>query len=388
MRATILIISGLLLVVLAAFLAPIFKADPGYVLVRFQGWSLETSVLVLIITLVLVFVLIRLAFWLWRWPLRTAVKVRENVARKRLEKGLLALVEGDFKTAEKALSKSSGGEQSTIALLGAARAAEGLSNPKGREEYLTKVEGGGKKNMLVALSRAEMLMANEQWADATAILEDLQKSQPRHQQTKTFLYHCYRNTENWIRAGEMAPGLRKLGVIDAEEEAECLRRMYQQRLTNTADLKTLHTAWKDLPRAVQKQSSLIGSYAALLVQYSAADEAETLMRKSLNREWSAELIHQYAMLDAGDPLARLKQTEKWLQSHPEDPGLHLAIGRLCLTNKIWGKAREHLETSLQYHPDEDAYSTLGALCHRLGDLEQASNYYRQALELCRTTEAT
>lgn len=383
MRTIILIISGLLLVVLAAFLAPIFKADPGYVLVRFQGWSLETSVLVLIMTLVLAFILIRLAFWLWRWPLRTAERVRENVARKRLEKGLLALVEGDFKTAEKALRKSSEADQSTVALLGAARAAEGLSNTKGREEYLTKAAGSGKKNMLVALSRAEMLMSNEQWAEAAAILEGLQKSQPRHQQIRSFLYQCYRHTENWIKAAEIAPGLRNSGVINAEEETDCLHRMYQQRLTQTADLETLHGAWKGLPRGVQKESLLIGSYATLLVKYSAADEAEILIRKSLNREWSAALIHQYAMLEGGDPLARLKQTEKWLQNQPEDPGLHLAIGRLCLTNKIWGKAREHLETSLHYHPDENAYATLGALCHRLGDLEQASDYYRQALELCR-----
>ena len=383
MRAAILIISGLLLVVLAAFLAPIFKADPGYVLVRFQGWSLETSVLVLILSLLLIFILIRLAFWLWRWPLRTAEKVRENVARNRLEKGLLALVEGDFKTAEKALSKSSSGDQSTVALLGAARAAEGLSNTEGREEYLTKVEGSGKKNMLVALSRAEMLMANEQWQEATFILEDLQKTHPKHQQTRTFLYHCYRNTNNWIKAGDMAPGLRKQGVIDAEEEADGLHRMYQQKLTQAADLKAVHSAWKGLPRAVQKESALIGTYADLLVKYSANDEAETLIRKSLNREWSPELIHQYALLDGGDPLARLKQTEKWLQKQPEDPGLHLAVGRLCLANKIWGKAREHLEASLRYHPDEDAYATLGGLCHRLGDLEQASDYYRQALELCR-----
>lgn len=384
MRATILLISGLLLVVLAAFLAPILKADPGYVLVRFQGWSLETSVLVLIISLVLIFALIRLAFWLWRWPLRAAERMRENTSRKRLEKGLLALVEGDFKTAEKALSKSSSGDQSTVALLGAARAAEGLSDTAGREQYLTKVKGSGKKNILVALSRAEMLMANEQWQEATGVLEDLQQQNPRHQQTQTFLYHCYRNTNNWSKAGALAPRLAKLGVIDAREEADCLRKMHRQSLTQTQDLAALHKAWKKLPRSAQKESSLISSYANILLKFSAVTEAETLLRKSLSREWSAELIHQYAMLDGGDPLARLKQTEKWLYSQPEDPGLHLAIGRLCLTNKIWGKAREHLETSLRQLPDEDTFATLGALCHRLGDLEEASDYYRQALELCRS----
>ncbi len=381
MRAIILIISGLLLVVLAAFLAPILKTDPGYVLVRFQGWSLESSVLVLIVSLLLIFVLIRLAFWLWRWPLRTAERVRENASRKRLEKGLLALVEGDFKTAEKALSKSSSGEQSTVALLGAARAAEGLSDPAAREEYLTKVKSGGKKNILVALSRAEMLMANEKWHEAVTVLEELQKQNPRHQQSRTFLYHCYRNTKNWQKAGEIAPRLRKLGVIDAQEEADCLQKMYQQSLVQSGDLAALHKAWKQLPRNTQKQASLISSYADQLLKFSATEETEALLRKSLSREWSAELIHQYAMLDGGDPSARLKQTEKWLYQQPEDPGLHLAIGRLCLTNKIWGKAREHLETSLRHLPDEDTYATLGALCHRLGDLEEASDYYRQAFEL-------
>jgi len=385
MRNLILILGALFLVVLAAFLAPVFKADPGYVLVRFQGWSLETTVLVLIVALVLAVVLVRLAFWLYRWPLRTADKLRENAARKRLEKGLLALVEGDYKTAKKALAKSTGGDQATVALLGAAKAAEGLSDTESREQYLSQAAGKGRSNLLVALSRAEMLMANEQWEEATTLLEEQQKRHQKHQQTQTFLYHCYRNTNNWIKAGTMAPSLRKRGVISPDEEQDSLLKMYQHSLQAAADLATLESAWKALPRTAQRNEQVLSSYANCLEKYAAADKAEQVLRKALNKNWSQTLIHQYAMLEGGNPLARLKQTEKWQQQYPEDPGLQLALGRLCLANKIWGKAREHLEASLRYQPDQDTCATLGALCHRLGDLEQASDYYRQALELCRQT---
>ncbi len=382
MRTTSLLIAGLLLLLLAAFLAPVFKADPGYVLVRFQGWSVETTLLVLLVALLLAYMLLRGITWLWHWPLRSARTMRENSARKQLEKGLLALAEGNFKAAEKALRKSASGEHATIALLGAAKAAEGLSDDKARESYLRKAEKGDKSNVLIPLSRAEMLMAAENWSEALGILEGLRNKYPKHQQVKTLAYHCYRQLSDWVNAGELATELRKLGVIDAANENVSLQKMYQQKLHQATDKEQLQQAWKALPRTARKDATVIVNYTKSLAKLDGADAAEAVLRKSLNQEWSEELIQQYALLDEGNKLARLKQTEKWLQKYPEDPGLHLAVGRLCLAEKIWGKAREHLQTSLRYRPDQLTFVTLGALSQRLGELEEAVECYSKALGLC------
>ena len=382
MRSTSLLLGSLLLLLLAAFLAPIFKADPGYVLIRFQGWSLETTLLVLLLALVVVYMLMRLLTWLWRSPLRSARAMREKSARKQLEKGLLALAEGNFKAAEKALRRSASGEHATVALLGAARAAEGLSDSKSREAYLTKAEEGEKSNVLVPLSRAEMLMAAEEWTQALEILKSLRDKYPRHQQVKTMTYHCYRQLGDWVNAGELATALGKSGVIDSAAATVSLQKMYQQKLRQATDSTQLQQAWKSLPGSARKDPAVVANYTKFLSRLSGADAAEAVLRKTLNQDWSEELIQQYALLDGGNNRARLKQTEKWLQKYPEDPGLHLAIGRLCLAEKIWGKAREHLQTSLRYRPDRVAYTTLGALNQRLGELEEAVECYAKALEMC------
>ncbi len=386
MRTTSLLIGGLLLLLLAAFLAPVFKADPGYVLVRFQGWSVETTLLVLLVALLLGYLLLRGILWLWHWPLRSARTMREKSARKQLEKGLLALAEGNFKAAEKALRKSSSGEHATVALLGAAKAAEGLSDEKAREAYLREAEKGDKSNVLIPLSRAEMLMAAENWSEALGILEGLRDKYPKHQQVKTLAYHCYRQLGDWVKAGELATQLRKLGVIDVANETISLQKMYQHKLQQANDKAQLQQAWKALPRTVRKDPAVIVNYTKSLVKLSGTDAAEAVLRKSLNQDWSEELIQQYALLDEGNKLARLKQTEKWLQKYPEDPGLHLAVGRLCLAEKIWGKAREHLQTSLRYRPDQVTYATLGALSKRLGELEEAAECFSRALEMCQSKE--
>ncbi|HSM68976.1 MAG TPA: hypothetical protein VK830_04610, partial [Xanthomonadales bacterium] len=84
---------------------------------------------------------------------------------------------------------------------------------------------------------------------------------------------------------------------------------------------------------------------------------------------------------AGNASQRLKQCEKWLQSHPDDASLHLALGRLCAGEEIWGKAREHLIRSLELVPSSSGYDALGQLLERQGDLELAMASFRNALRL-------
>ena len=63
----------------------------------------------------------------------------------------------------------------------------------------------------------------------------------------------------------------------------------------------------------------------------------------------------------------------------EEAGLLLALGKLCLHQKLWGKAQNYLEASISLTPSHAAYEALGQLAERLGKPEQASKYYQQAM---------
>jgi HemY protein len=80
-------------------------------------------------------------------------------------------------------------------------------------------------------------------------------------------------------------------------------------------------------------------------------------------------------------VGQIEQAEKWLGQHSDDAGLLLALGKLCLHQKLWGKAQSYLDASVSVTPSHAAYTALGQLAERQGKAEEAFGYYRQAMEL-------
>ena len=72
---------------------------------------------------------------------------------------------------------------------------------------------------------------------------------------------------------------------------------------------------------------------------------------------------------------------KWLQVYPDDPLLHLTLGRLCAREELWGKARHHMIRSLEIEPLVAGYDSLGQLLERKGELEIAMACFRNALRM-------
>ena len=134
MKKSFLVLMAVVLALLAAAIAPAFRADPGLVQIHFRGWTLETSVLVLTVGVIVIWLLAWFLVKLWKMPAETARRIREQRALVQLEKGLLALTEGDWATAEKALEKSASAQGKTTArYLAAAHAAE-RSDGTGRRD--------------------------------------------------------------------------------------------------------------------------------------------------------------------------------------------------------------------------------------------------------------
>ncbi|TAM23620.1 MAG: tetratricopeptide repeat protein, partial [Rhodanobacter sp.] len=63
--------------------------------------------------------------------------------------------------------------------------------------------------------------------------------------------------------------------------------------------------------------------------------------------------------------------------------LLLALGRMCVRLKLWGKARQYLERSIALAPSAGAWEALGDACADQGDATQAQRCYRNALAAVR-----
>ena len=383
MKRGFLLLLILALLLLAGALAPMFKTDPGHVLINFGDWTIETSVLVLASAFLILWFAVQITVWLWRMPVETARKMREQRAFKQLEKGLLALTEGDWNAAEKALEKSASVQARTTAhYLAAAQAADSQDADERREYYLEQADSGGaKKRFLVELTRARMLVANGKYEAALPILQDLKNRRGKHPQVLELLSRCYRESGQWDELQKLLPALSKAGVMD-EDQVQALREeMSVNRLRSVTSAEELQATWKQLPRAMRHHVVVVEAFAIGATKLERADLAEPIISTSLKSAWNPVLVLLYGDPGANDRSKRLKQSEKWLKQHPEDASLHLSLGRLCAGESLWGKAREHMVKSLELEPSSLGYDALGQLFERQGELESAMACFRNALRM-------
>jgi len=59
------------------------------------------------------------------------------------------------------------------------------------------------------------------------------------------------------------------------------------------------------------------------------------------------------------------------------PGYCSPLGKLCLYQKLWGKAQSYLDASISLQPSHAAYNSLGGLAEKLGRKEDAFQYYHR-----------
>lgn len=93
----------LVLAAVAAFGWHWVAADPGYVLLRLRGWTVETTVVAALVILLLAWAVLGTLWYLLRWPFGALSRRHRRVSRQRMADGLIALAEGRNSDAERDL---------------------------------------------------------------------------------------------------------------------------------------------------------------------------------------------------------------------------------------------------------------------------------------------
>ena len=383
MKSSFLLLIALVLALLAAAVAPVFKTDPGLVQMHFRGWTIETSLLTLVLGVLIIWLLVWVFVRLFKVPAETARRIREQRSMAQLEKGLLALTEGDWSTAERALEKSASAHGRTTArYLAAAEAADGQDAGDRAEWYLEQADTRNRKQkFLVDLTRARILTQNGHYTEAKEVLEALHSKRRKHSQVLEMLARCYRELGEWEALLKLLPVMQKASVIDEQEATELRHIAAIGELKRCKDKDALQASWKALPKAIQRAPDVIRAYADQAVLEGMPELTEEVIRNSLKREWNPLLLVPYGEPGANDTAKRLKQCEKWLETHPENSLLHLTLGRLCARDELWGKARHHMIRSLEIEPTVAGFDSLGQLLERKGEMEVAMACFRNALRM-------
>lgn len=388
----------LLALVVAVGFGLLLVNEPGYVLIGYGTWTLETTVSLLLFTLIAgfaaLYLLLRFLAGLKRAPQRLrAWEQRRTLLRARstLNHGLMELAEGNWAGAEKRLLKYAGNSETPLLnYLAAARAAQQQGAHERRDQYLRLAhQAMPAADIAVGLTQAELQIAHRQLEQALATLTHLRTLAPRHAYVLTLLMRLYEGLQDWEHLRELLPELRKRKVLDAAASDALEVRVHSALLTALArgrDVAALREDWGRLPRRLHQQAELVLTYAAQLHALGEDNEAENLLRAVLKKSWDERLVDLYGRLQA-DIRQQLATAEGWLREHERNPVLLQTLGRLAMRNSLWGKAREYLETGIGIAPTVESYQLLGSLAEQVNDAALMTYCYRKGMLLATGAQA-
>ena len=387
-----------LLIAAAACIGLAIAEDAGYVLIAYKSFRYESSVWA---TLALIVVL-----WLLIWGIKLLVELvtastglvnpwsRRNRSRRvqiAIEQGQMDLAEGRWASAQKHLARAAEAErQPLLFYLGAARAANELGHYEESDKLLERaLQRQPQAELAIALSHAQLQVDRADTDGALNTLQAMHERHPHNVQVLRQLQRLHQQRGDWTALIRLLPELRKDKVLPAKELAELESRAWGQNLNLAAQretegeaaLQSLQRAWQQLTSAQRQEPALVLAYAEQLRQLGAQGEAEEVLRGALKRNYDSHLVRLYGLLRGKDPVKQLQTTEGWLKAHPADPSLLLTLGRLCLQNSLWGKARDYLESSLKLQRNPEACAELARLLAQLGETDRSNQLFQEGLNL-------
>jgi HemY protein len=380
---------GLVVLVGSVAMAVLALPDPGYVLLGYGQYSVETSLLMFAVVLVLAYLAVRALAGLWRVPARVHRWGRRRQSRRLqlwFDDATRALAEGRFERAERRLGRLLKWPQAPLqAYLSAAQAASQVGADQRRDRYLQlALQRQPESEASILMQQAELQLANLQSDQAQTTLTRLKTLVPHNARTLRLLMQLYLQQQDWAGLRELLPELSRSQVLDETRWQKLAVQVYREQVLGFAsanDLDGLNMAWKRLPPPVRQDRGLLAVYIEQLMRLGAHEPAARLLREQLGREWDQRLVHLFGDAQQPDAPAQQAQGEKWLEKRPDDAVLLLALAKISRRNQLWGKARSYLEASIARQPTAEAYSLLGALLEQLDEPDKAAGCYRQGLAL-------
>jgi HemY protein len=157
----------------------------------------------------------------------------------------------------------------------------------------------------------------------------------------------------------------------------------------TSSQQSFDNAWGKIPKALQADARMIRLHLDLMAdQRWQNNSAEQLVLKSLDKQWDDGLIEVYGRFEAKNANVQLARVEKWLDDFGHNENLLLALGRIAMRARLWGKAQGYFEASIGAKATPAACLALAELFEQqLQQPDEAARYYQQGLKLSLGTSA-
>lgn len=365
--------------------------DPGYVVVGYQEWAVETTLFAaataLFVAFVALYALIRLVVQTLRLPRllsRRRGEKRSRRSQQALINGLIETAEGNWEKAERNLIRHAADSGvPLINYLTAARAAHSRGAIEQRDEYLKMAyENNPEAELAVGLIRAELQLSNQQFEAALENLTQLDQIAPSHAAVLRLQHQAYAQMEDWEGVRRLIPSLHsskimieaEIRLLEAETYSGLIKKASERK--NPAELEDV---WRSIPDHVRTTPGIQTLYFAAMIEAGAGDTVEGHLAAALTKEWNETLLVLYGAIHFPDAGRQLVRAEAWYPKRQNDPVLLRILGKLSLRAKDLGKAQSYLQRSLELEESVEAYRLMGDVLLQLQDASAAAQAYRKGL---------
>jgi HemY protein len=382
-----LLLWALGLALLAALAAVALQGSQGTIVALVPPYRVDLSVnLVVLVGVLLLWIAYRLGRALQRlsdFPERVrAYRERraEIGAQRGLREALRALLEGRFARAERAArsARSTPSIAGLAALIGA-RAAHRMQEFERREQWLDRASAYPELSTARLVSAAEMWAEQRQNARALAAIEEMHAAGARHIHAMRIALAAHLQAGHWDDAIRIIRALDKHRGLRAAASNSFKLVAYRGLLREAAaDPATLERQWTAIAEADRLLPELSLEAARLFNSLGQGQLAARALEAALQERWDERLLDEYGRCKVDNPRLALERAEGWLRQHARSAALLRCLGRICLREQLWGKARAYLDESHRLAPDPESALALAELAEAIGEGEAAAGRFREA----------
>ena len=402
----------LVAVIVGAIAGAGWLLDPGYLLVRYGGVVLETSIAIAVLILV---VGIWVSIWvvqLLRRGLRTTTRLADWQHSKAMlaqheqqKKALLATLGGDWEQSFKALHAedqilSDSAEAQQRRFIRTALAAH-TAHARGDFAERDRVLRASKNVVLELPTLGPLLVA--QWYLESGDIKNASKPllqvlavSKKNARAWSMLASVHIASKDWEEAEKCWAMLKKLGqpyytglrfhAFDFQRQNVFANPIAADSLMLAKLLARRAGALKEyqeLARAQRRNIAFLTAWARELGVSQRGSEGAAVLAAALDEAWDPSVFSQWSELALAAPEDGLQRASGWAKGRTQDAHIQEVLGLLASHSEQWATAKDYFEAALKLLPEKAhakvrLYRQLGSVWRSLGDDHRALQYFSQA----------
>ncbi|MGB1974425.1 MAG: heme biosynthesis protein HemY [Vibrio toranzoniae] len=374
------------------FVGTQFSGQQGYVLISIANKTIEMSVTTMAIFVIALLAALFALEYLFKkliyassttWNWFSVRKLKHS--RRYTNEGIIKLLEGDWKGAEKKVTRwANHHDMPLLCYLVASQAAHEQGNTAERDKYIELASQQDDSLLAVELTKAKQQISESNYEAAFDTLSNLKGSHPNNTAVLGLLKATYIQLKLWQPLLELTPKLVKNKLMTADDQRDLEQKAQCGLLHDVAQQQGsegLISHWNKLSRKQKQSSHLVSCFVKQLIARRADSEAFTVIKENIAKNGSNELYMLLPELNLADHHPVVVMLERAISKDSNNAEAHSALAQFYLREQKWAEAQSHFEKALALRSNVSDYGYLSDALEKQNLTKAAHEVSRKALTL-------